>query len=314
MQEIQNESYSRMNENEINLGDILFILLQRKWTVISISSLISILGVIYSLYLPNIYESKAILVPVSASNNISSSLQGYSGLAGLAGISLPSAASSETNHIKAINKLSTLSFFENNVLPNIFLPNLMAFKSWDSRENIISYDKNIYNNNSWVREVSYPNKQIPSAQESFSVFKNKHININEDKKNGLVTLTIRHQSPFIAKQWAELIISEVNTFYRQKDKLESQRAVIYLNEQMAFTNLSEIKQVIAQILQKETQKLALIEAKQSYVFDYIDPPAVMEQKSQPQRSLICILSAIFGGFVGIFVALIKHYIYRKKVI
>ena len=39
---------------------------------------------------------------------------------------------------------------------------------------------------------------------------------------------------------------------------------------MAMTDLSEIKQVIAELLKQETQKLTLIEAKQFYVYDFID--------------------------------------------
>ena len=46
-----------------------------------------------------------------------------------------------------------------------------------------------------------------------------------------------------------------------------------------MSGLSEIKQALAKLLQEETKKLALIEAKEFYVFDYIDPPVVMETKS-----------------------------------
>ena len=60
-------------------------------------------------------------------------------------------------------------------------------------------------------------------------------------------------------------------FIERKDKSESEKAIIFLNKQIAMTGLSEIKQVIAELLQEETQKLTLIEASQSYVFDYIDP-------------------------------------------
>ena len=66
------------------------------------------------------------------------------------------------------------------------------------------------------------------------------------------------------------MISEVNYFYRQKDKSESEKAVRYLNEQIAMTNLSEVKVAVSKLLQEETKKLALIEAKQFYVFEYID--------------------------------------------
>ena len=102
-------------------------------------------------------------------------------------------------------------------------------------------------------------------------------------------------------------------FYKQKDKSEAEKAVNYLKQQIKMTSLAEVKESIAELLKEETQKLALIEAKQLYVFEYIDPPAVMEQKSEPGRALICILSALLGGMLSIFLVLIKHYSLRKKV-
>ena len=313
MQEAHNNKNSNNFDDEIDLQELFYVLLQGKWIIVSITAFLSIIGLIYSLLLPNIYESKALLVTVNSSTGMSSALQGYGGLAGLAGISLPS-GSGELNSEKAIKKISSLSFFENNLLENILLQDLMAVKSWNFETNTLVYDESIYKNNSntWVRDYSYPQKKIPSAQESFEVFITEHLSLSEDKKTGFITLSIKHQSPFVAKQWTELVINEVNTFYRQKDKSESERAVSYLNQQILMTSLSEIKLVIAELLQEETQKLTLIEANQFYVFDYIDPPAVMEQKSEPKRALIIILSAILGVMLSIILVLIKHYGSKKK--
>jgi uncharacterized protein involved in exopolysaccharide biosynthesis len=108
------------------------------------------------------------------------------------------------------------------------------------------------------------------------------------------------------------MVDQVNDFYKQKDKSESEKAVAYLNESISKISLSEIKQVIAELLQEETQKLTLIEAKEYYVFDYIDPPAIMEKKSEPKRFLISIASGIFGGILSILLVLIKNYIFRNK--
>ena len=190
----------------------------------------------------------------------------------------------------------------------------MAVKSWNSQTNTVIFDENIFDTstNTWIRDHSYPQQQIPSAQESFQVFKTKHLSLSEDNKSGFTTLSIKHQSPFIAKQWAELIVNEVNSFYRQKDKLESEKAVSYLNKEISMTSLSEIKQALAQLLQEETKKLTLIEANQFYVFDYIDPPAVMELRSEPKRVLIYILSLLIGGMLGIALVLIKHYSFSEK--
>jgi len=313
MQEPNTNKYPNDFDDVLDLSEIFYILFQGKWIILSITSLVSIVGVIYSLSLPNLYESKALLVPVNSSSGISGALRGYGGIASLAGVKLPSNVD-QNNSSKAIKKLNTLSFFDVNLLKNIHLPDLMAVKYWDNKTNKLVYDDDVYNisTDAWVREYSYPSKQIPTAQESFKVFKTKHFGINEDINTGFITLSIKHQSPFIAKKWVELIVNEINAFYRKKDKLEAEKSVIYLNQQISTTSFSEIKKVIAELLQEETKKLALIEANKYYVFDYIDPPAVMEEKSEPRRALICIIIALFGGAISTAIVFIKYYFSKDK--
>lgn len=312
MKEEKNNEFKGFDD-EINFQELFNILWQEKWIIIFLTSVISIIGVIYSLSLPNIYQSKALLAPVNKVNGINGALQNYNGLAGLAGIRLPSSGIDD-NSEKAIKKISSLSFFEENILSNIHLPDLMAVKSWNAQTNAIIFDESKYSDETktWIREYSYPQKQIPSAQESFEVFRSKHLNLFEDKKSGFVTLSIKHQSPYIAKQWVELVVNQINSVYRQKDKAESEKAVSYLNQQILMTSLAEIKLVLAQLLQEETKKLSLIEANEYYVFDYIDPPAAMERKLEPKRAYICILTSLFGGMLSIFLVLIRHYFFNKK--
>ena len=313
MQEAHSNKHPNDFDDEIDLRELFYVLLEGKWIIVSLTAFVSIVGVIYSLLLPNIYESKAMLVPVNSSSGISGALGSYGGLAGLAGISLPS-GDDEGNSKKAIQKISSLSFFENNILKNIYLPDLMAVKSWNYEANTLVFDDSIYNtkSNTWVRDFSYPQQQIPSAQESFKKFKTEYLSLSEDQDTGFITISIKHQSPFIAKHWVDLIVNEINSFYRKKDKAEAERAVSYLNKQILMTGLSEIKLVIAELLQEETKKLALIEANEYYVFDYIDPPAVMEEKSEPKRAIICILSLLLGGMLSVLLVFIRHYVLSEK--
>ena len=303
----KNESYiTEQYEDDINLLDLAKIIISAKYILISITAVFSIIAVIYSLSLPNIYQSKALLVSNDANNNTTNFVK--NSLANFAGIRIPT-ENFDSNPMKAIKKLNTLSFFETNIMPNIFLPDLMAYKSWNSKTNTSSYDDEKYDqsSNTWVREYKHPKTLIPSAQESFVFFKSKHVSISEDKLTGFVTVRVKHQNPNVAMQWTKLMIDEINNFYREKDRNEAQRAVDYLNAQISETKSTEIKQLIAALLQQETQKLTLVEANEYYVYEYIDPPAVMERKIEPRRSLICIVGAFLGMIIGIIFILIRHH-------
>lgn len=305
MRESKSNKDIELDGESISLSELFQVILDGKWVIIMITVFASVSSVIYSLSLPDIYKSQAILAPVEQSSSISGSLQRYSSLAGFAGISIPS-ADSGNNFSKAMEKISSLSFFEKNLMPNIYLPELMAVKSWDAKLNKLQFDRNIFNetNNSWNINI-FDTKEGPSSQKSFKEFQ-KLLNITKDKESGFVKISVKHQSPYVAKKWIELIVKEINSFYRQKDRLEAQKAVNYVNAQMNKTNFTEIKFMMAEISQQNIQTLTLIEASEFYVFDYIDPPAVMEQKSEPGRALICIIGAFLGAFLSIIIVLLRH--------
>jgi LPS O-antigen subunit length determinant protein (WzzB/FepE family) len=292
-------------EDEIDLAVLIGALWQGKWIIMGFTSVASILVVIYSLSLPNIYSGQALLVPVSSKDSVSGAAQNLGGLASLAGISL---SDSSDNSVVATEKLQSLSFFEGKILTQINISDLMAVESWNPNNNSITYDDAIYDDKtkSWTREVVFPQTPKPSAQESYKAFL-EHLSVVKDLKTNIVTITISHQSPYVAKQWADLVVTEINTFYREKDRSEAEFAVNYLNDQIAQTRLSEVKMVIAEVLAQQIQKLTLIEANDNYIFDYIDPPAVMEKKSAPRRAIICIIGALLGGFIGALVALFRYF-------
>lgn len=299
-------------KEEINLKEFLSILWKNKNLIISSTILSLLLVMIICFALPNIYHSKAILNPVTEESSLlSQNLKNYAGLASLAGINL-SNQSSESNSVKALEKLNSLSFFSEKILPNIFLPDLMAIKSWNSKNNKISYNRD-YNEDTqkWVRSFRFPQSQIPSAQESFELFK-EQLTVSQEQSTGFITIGIKHQSPYIAHAWTKLIIEELNLYFREKDKQEAQAAMDYLYTQIAKTNFVEVKEAIAEIMSRKTQQLALIEVSDFYVFDYIDPPVVMEEHSEPRRIIYSLIGSFLGFLFAVIFVLFKHFLNRGK--
>ena len=289
------------NQDEIDLWQLFDAIWSGKWIIIALTTSLSIISVLYSLSLPNIYRSEALLSPVVSEVGSTQAMSNMGGLASLAGINVQT--QSVGNSTKALKKLRTLSFYEDNILPNIFLPDLMALDSWDSKNNKIYY-KNMFNSDTqtWSK--------IPSPQKSYKYFM-RVLEFSRDYDTSFITISVRHQSPYIAQEWTNLIVNQLNDFFRTNDKREAQAAMDFLNTQMAQTSYTEIKQVIAQLLQNKMQQLTLIEANDFYVFSYLDPPKVMEEKIEPNRKSISILGAVLGGLLGILIVIIREFLSKK---
>jgi LPS O-antigen subunit length determinant protein (WzzB/FepE family) len=301
---------SSFSDEEIDLKKLFKIIWDGKSLIIFSTSIFSIVAVIISLSLPDIYQSQALLSPAKSSESSNSTIKNYGGLASLAGINLSQGGSDRTS--TALKKLNSLSFYQENILPKIFLPDLMALAAWDSKTNTLIYDEGLYDKktNTWKRVVKYPKTQNPSAQESFKIFYQNHISVNEDINTGFITLTVKHQSPHVARDWAELMVNEINNFFRAKDKIEGQSSINFLNIRMSETRYTEIKQAIAELIQQKLQQLMLIESSDYYVFNYIDPPVAAELKHEPKRAKICILGAVLGLLTGLLIIFIRKYFSR----
>ena len=65
--ETNNNNFVDKNEKEIDLKELFTVLWGGKWLIVSVTSIFSIIAIIYSLSLPNVYQSRAILSPVGDS-------------------------------------------------------------------------------------------------------------------------------------------------------------------------------------------------------------------------------------------------------
>ncbi|NTU42037.1 MAG: hypothetical protein HGA78_03095 [Nitrospirales bacterium] len=73
-----------------------------------------------------------------------------------------------------------------------------------------------------------------------------------------------------------------------------------------------IRQKIYDMIAKQIEKTVMSEAKENAAFKVIDPPIVPVEKYRPKRSLIVIGSFVASLFLGIFAALVKEFIDKKK--
>ena len=295
------------NKEEVNLIELLKVIWDGKYIISSITLAASVIAIIYSLSLPDIYRSQASLAPVGMEGENSSGLASQlGGLAGLAGVSIGDNAGSKITI--GLEVMQSRRFFNLIATKHDIVKPLMASKDWDRVNNKVVYDEDIYDPklNKWVREPSPPKGPEPSLQEAHLKFSSIFAVI-PDKKTGIINLSIEHHSPYIAKQWLELIIFEINNLSRLDDMKQAEKSIDYLKDEIKVTNLNEIKEGISELIQSQVEKIMLAKVTPEYLFKIIDPHYVAEIKQGPSRALICILGFLLGFILGLLSVIIRHF-------
>ena len=306
MNNLNEKNYNKIYDDEINLLELFLVFWKKKFFIIFITFLAGIVTIQHSLSLPNIYKSSVLLAP--AGDEGSSSMLGrYGGMASLAGISLPS--SSANKSIEAISRVNSFEFFNKFILPNILLQNLMAVDGWNPQSNELNYNNEVFNSISgeWVRKASFPKTAKPSPQEAYKSYR-KIMSISQDNATSFVGISIKHQSPNIAKEWVQKIVKEINRSMREHEKDKVVKSIAFLNSQISKTNYNEVKKAISSLQQEQMKSLMLIEASEDYIFTVLNSPIAPELKSEPKRSTIVIFGTIIGFILSLVLVLIFHYI------
>ena len=293
------------NPSFFSLNDFFSLLWKKKYTILILLSLSFVASVSFSYLLPNKYQSSVLMVAAESSET-DNLLAKYGGLTAFAGINIPE----EVNQTKiALAVIKSKKFTANFIKKrNILIP-LIAAKGWDRETNELVIDQNVYNINTqkWVRNVSYPQRKIPSDQESYEVWNKNVFNITEDKKTGFITMTIEHLSPELAKNWAAWLVEDLNNTIRERDVTEAELAIEYLNREVQKTTSEELKTLLYNLIQSHTEKKMLAFSRPDYVFKVIDPPVVSENKISPQRFLIGLLSAFIAVFFYLLYLLVRNF-------
>ena len=150
----------------------------------------------------------------------------------------------------------------------------------------------------WLRKVKPPRTAVPSLQEAHEYFINEVFELDQDPETEYITISVKHRSPLIAKQWVDWLIEDINNTVMQQDVEEAGQAIQYLSEQMAATSLADLKGVFSRLIEDQTKTIMLANMSPEYLFRTIDPAVVPEYRSSPRRALIAALGLLLGTIVG----------------
>jgi uncharacterized protein involved in exopolysaccharide biosynthesis len=274
--------------DEIGIRQLVAAVWKDRWLVLGATILSVCIGVAYALLAPVWFRADVTLAPVGK-QGVSGGLAQLGGLAALAGLSLPG---SEGGQPVAV--LKSKSLVREFIVEQDLLPELFADKwSQDAKRWTVSGDRQ------------------PDIRDGVKYFDEVVRTVGEDKKSGIVTLSIRWHDPGMAAEWANLLVQRVNERLRAQAIREAQTSIDYLQKEMLATSVVSLQQSIGRVLEGQMQTMALARANSEFAFKVVDPAVAPRRRESPKRALIAIASVVLGGFFGLLLVYIRSIFTQK---
>lgn len=267
----------------LDLVRVVRTLCSRRWWIAGVSMLFALLGLAYASIATPSYKAQAVLLQrdENASFGLSSAISQFSGLANLAGINLGADEGREP-----LGVLRSKGFARRFIAQNELTP-LFAKETTGSL----------------LSGAPSPDESTKLRQAT-EVFTRTVLDVSEDRRAGLVIVTVRWKDPYIAAKWANLLVAQVNNEMRLRALEDSERNIQYLNEQLQRTDIVSAQQAIARVLESEMQRQMLAQGTTEYayrVIDAADPPAF---RDRPKRLLVVVFAFVAGLIFSVASALL----------
>jgi tyrosine-protein kinase Etk/Wzc len=210
-------------EPDINLLDLLIALGQEKWTLIVVTFLAAITGVVVSLITPATYISRTSIMPSQQSGGGGGGLANLGSLAGLAG----------------------LGAFSN-----------MAASIKSSDQTYIALMRSQSVQSALIEQFKLKERYGATNTEEARQALNLNVAILADKKSGLIIIDAQDKDPEFAAQLANAQVKELNVILSRLAVTEAQQRRAFYEQQIAKT---QIKIPQLELEYKEAQKSSGLE-------------------------------------------------------
>jgi uncharacterized protein involved in exopolysaccharide biosynthesis len=267
--------------DEIDLRKLFKSLWEGRLVVILSTVFVTAASSSYALLATDFYRSQA-SVQIRDEKRAGLASQ-VGGLAALAGISIGGA---DQNRDLALTALKSRAVIQRMIEEEGLLPVLYA-EDWDAA------------NKRW--QTSTP----PTPWKAYDLFTSKVLRVSDDRKSGIVTISMEWKDPALAAAWVEALIARVNTFVNNATVREAEQNLKFLDQQAKATSVVELQKTIFSMMEGEIKRLMVARNPETAPLRVIDPAVVPERSVRPKRTLIAILGMLAGSLFGAAIALAR---------
>jgi len=155
---------------------------------------------------------------------------------------------------------------------------------------------------------------VPSMGDAVKRFDEQIRAVNEDRRTGLVTLSIEWSDPSRVADWANDLVARTNEFLRERSIEESERSIAFLEKELDKTAIVERQQIIYRLIESKMSEIMMANARTEYAFVVVDPAVAPDPGRfvRPRRIVIIGVGLLLGLFAGLAYAAFRTMLRRGR--
>jgi uncharacterized protein involved in exopolysaccharide biosynthesis len=267
-----------VNDGRSDLNRLILQLWRRRFLLALLATVGGAAGIALSFWVSPEYKADAVLIASDEilGLNASGALGSLGGLASLVGVG--GAGNKESEAVETLKSRGlTISYIESNGLMPILFPG-----RWDVATNKGKADFRGH---------------VLTLEDGYRKFDKSVRAVVENRKTGLVNITVTWTDPNLAKQWVDGLIKAANDRLRTKAEERSSRNLEYLRKASEATTIMEVKTSIYKLMETEIKKQMVAYGADDYAFRTVDAAIVPQRRSYPIRALFLFFGALLVPLV-----------------
>lgn len=215
----------------------------------------------------------------------------FAGVSSIAGLSFGNSGSQKD---VALALLTARGFLEDFLAENNLLPVLFADR-WDA-------EGRKWRSRWWSMD--------PTVADGVRFFLERVLTVTEDRRTGLVRLTVTWTDPERAADWANDLVRRANEVTRDWAIGEARESREYLRAQLDQTNVLEVRESVNRLIENELKKEMIASVRVQFSFRVIDDakPSDLDDYVRPRRLLLSAFGLFVGLGIGVILALAINYV------
>lgn len=286
---------ARGAEPGLTLGELVRILASRWQLILGLVLAGAALAVGLSLLVTPIYRSSVLIAPsvrdtavAGGLANIVNQIGSLSSLAGEMGLGASATRKDVWIATLRSRELARMLIARDQMMPELF------HSRWDAVTK------------TW-KPPRFGGKAEPTPDDAVELLLDKVLSITEDKRTGLVTVSVDWRDSELAARWANDLVALANAEIRTSLIDENQRSVAFLEKELEKTRVVAREQIIHRLVESRMNESMLINARADYAFTVIDPatPSDKDRRFRPQRLRYALIGSLLGLLAATMVILVS---------